>query len=106
MDAHIIDVFDEIAVPLLEPRNLFTDAMLQAALDRHPLHQPACMRLTRHSVWPKRFDFGVLEIAAQDISQSDDVPTRKFVQPIVLSIMRIDAWAMGPTRAVLAKWGK
>jgi hypothetical protein len=33
MNAHIVDVFNEIILALLKPRNLFSNAMLEAAVD-------------------------------------------------------------------------
>src|SRR5713101_3420608 len=54
--------------------------------------------------WPERLDFGVLEIAAQNISQSDDIRSRKFIQTITLPIACVDAKGMRPTRAVFTEW--
>ena len=39
-DAHIIDVFDEIVFALFKPHNLFSNAMMQAAVDGHTAQQP------------------------------------------------------------------
>ncbi len=44
------------------------------------------------SVRPERFDFDVLDIAAQNISQRDKICSREFVQAIALSIVCADAY--------------
>jgi hypothetical protein len=46
MNTHIIDVFDEIVLTLLKPRNLFSDAMLQTTLNRRPAQQSERVCLT------------------------------------------------------------
>jgi hypothetical protein len=48
----------------------------------------------------------VLDIAAQDIAQSDDICPREFIQTVALSIMRIDAWRLCPPRAVFGERGQ
>ena len=79
MHTYVIYVLDEIVFALLESRNLFPNAMLQAAIDGHAAQQSTRMRLAFLPVWPERFNFGVLNIAAQNISQSHDIPSREFV---------------------------
>jgi hypothetical protein len=64
------------------------------------------MSLAFFSVWPERFDFRVLDIAAQNIAQSDDVRPRELIQPITLSITRVDALGMCPARAVFVEGRK
>jgi len=68
MNAHVIDVFDEIVFALFKARNLFSDAMLKATVNRHPMQQPALMSFAYRSVRPERFDLGVLNIAAQNVT--------------------------------------
>jgi len=58
------------------------------------------------SVRPERFDLRVLDVAAQNIAQSDDIRWREFVQAIALSIMRVDASGMRPLRAVFGERGE
>lgn len=91
MNTDVVDVFDKIVLALFKPGNLFPNAMLQAGFDRHPLQQPARMSLAFLPIWPERFDFRVLDVAAQYIAQSDDIRSREFVQAVALSVMRVDA---------------
>src|SRR5258708_38632271 len=106
MNAHVIDVLDKIVFALLKPRDLFSNAMLEAAADRHPAQQSACMSLAFLPVRPERLDFRVLDMAAHDISQRDDIRSREFIQPIFLAIACVDANGMCPARAVLAERGE
>src|SRR5262245_14858391 len=103
MNANIIDVFDEIVLALLKSRHLFSNAVLHAAVDRHPVQQSTCMWFALLSVRPERFDFRVLDIAAQNIAQSNDIRSREFVQPIALPIMCVDAYGVRPSGAVFAE---
>src|SRR6266404_3947689 len=64
------------------------------------------MRLAFLTLWTERFDFRVLDVAAQNISQSDDIRTREFVQTIVLSIACVNAQRMCPSRTVLGERGE
>lgn len=52
MNTHIIDVLDEIVFALFKARNLFPNAMLQAAVDRHPAQQPARVSFALFSIRP------------------------------------------------------
>src|SRR5271154_5085767 len=104
MNAHVIDVLDEIVFTLLKARHLFSNAMLQAAVDRHPAQQTACMSLALIPIRPERLYFRMLDIAAHDISQSDDIRSLEFIQAITLPIACVGAKGMRPTRAVFAEW--
>jgi len=64
MNTLIIDVLDEIVFALFKSRDFFSNAMLQAAIDRHLAQQSACMSLAFLSVQAERLDFKVLDIAA------------------------------------------
>ena len=103
MNAHVIDVLDKIVFALLKPRDFFSNAVLKAALDLHAVQQAARVGLTFLSTRPQRFDFRVLDIAAQNVAQGDDIRPRESVQPIDLAVARINANGMRPARAVLAK---
>src|SRR6516225_8765688 len=61
------------------------------------------MSFTFLSVRPERFDFSMLDIAAQHISQSDDIRTREFVETIALSIVCVDALGMRPPCSFFAE---
>src|SRR5262249_1710939 len=104
MNAHIIYVLDEVAFALLKPRNLLPNEMLYAAFDRPPTQQPACMSLAVHAIRPKRFDFRMLDVAAQNIAQSDDVRSQQFVQTVAACVMRVDTYGMHPSSPVFAEW--
>ena len=106
MNTFVIDVFDEIVGALLKSRDFFPNAVLETTLDLHAAQQPARVGLTFLSVRSQRFDFRVLDIAAQNVPQGDDICPRESVQPIALSNMRVDANGMRPARAVLAERGE
>src|ERR1700747_1277656 len=106
MNTHIIDVLDKIVLALFKTRDFLSKAMLQAAVDHHPAQQSPRVSFAFPAVRPERFDFRVLDIAAQNISQSDDVGPRELVLTIALSIMRVDAQGMCPGRAFFAEWGE
>src|SRR5580658_6650377 len=58
------------------------------------------------SVRTERLNFRVLDIATQNVSQSDDIRSREFIQTITLPISCVDAKGMRPTCAVFAEWRK
>jgi len=91
MNAHIVDVFDEIVFALFKPRNLFSNAIVEPAIDVHSPQQSPCMGLAFFSVWTKRFNFRMLNIAAQDIAKRDEIRVCEFVQAIAFSVVRVDA---------------
>ena len=103
VNAHVIDAFDKIVHAFFKTRYFVPDAMLQAAVDCHTAQQPTCVSLAFSSVWSERFDFGVINVAAQDVAQTYDIYTRKLVQSISLAIVRVDAKRMRPTLAFLAE---
>src|ERR1700741_1173666 len=89
--------------------NLETSFPIQCCrppFDDYSEQQSACITLAFLSVLPERFDFRMLDIAAQNISQSDNVPSRKFVQAMALSVMRVDASGMQPGRTVFIERGQ
>ena len=55
------------------------------------------MSLAFLSVWTERFDFRMLDIAAQNITQGNDIGPRQLVEAITLSIVSVDARGMRPT---------
>ena len=73
MHTYVIYVLDEIVFALLESRNLFPNAMLQAAIDGHAAQQSTRMCLAFLPVGSERFYFGMLDIAAENIPQRDYV---------------------------------
>lgn len=91
MNTNIVDILDEVVFTLFEPRNLFTNAVLQAAFDRHPLQQASRMSSAFLSIRPVRFNLSVLDVTAQNIAQRDDVGSREFVQTIVFPVVRVHA---------------
>src|SRR5215467_8388681 len=103
MNAIIIDAFDEIALTLLVARYFLPDAILQAAVHGYSTQQSSCVGLTFSVVRPKRFDFRMHQVTAQNVPESDDAPWRKCVQGIAASVARIDAFRNRPARAVLAE---
>src|SRR5262249_7352336 len=98
MNAIIIDVLDEIALTLLVARYLFADAMLQTAVHGYSAQQSTRVGFAFLSVRPERFDFGMHQITAQNVPESDDAPWRKCVQAIAASVARIDAFRSRPAR--------
>jgi hypothetical protein len=53
MNAHVVAVFDETVFALFKPRNFVSDAMMQAAVDRHLVLEPARMSFAFPSVHPE-----------------------------------------------------
>lgn len=98
MNTPIIDVFDEIVFALFKSRNFLPNAVWQTAFDRHPTQQPTCVAFAFLSVRQERFDFRVLNVAAQNISQSENIRSRESVWTIGPSSMRVYAKRMRPAR--------
>jgi len=84
VNAIIIDVFDEIVLALLKTGHFLPDTILQSTLDSYSTQQSSCVGLTFLAVRPKRLGFRMHEIATQNVTERDDLPSHKCIQAITL----------------------
>lgn len=68
VNAHVINILDEIVLAFLKAGDFFSNAMLQPAVDRDAAQQSTCVSLAFLPFRPEGFDFAVINVAAQHIA--------------------------------------